>query len=254
MRASGSNDFAAQRKSFLARMEGFGWFVGLFDHLPDVYLFVKDREGRFVLCNRALLGLFGVRHEDELLGCRDPDFFPPDLCEIYARDDGEVMRRGQPLIDKLELIRKADGTLQWHSTSKFPVRDRAGRVIGVGGMNRDLNKMHATSAPFMSMAPAMEAILNDYAERLSVRDLARRTGLSVSQFERRFRKKFHTTPSRYLLRVRLDAACQLLVQTDRTIAAIAADTGFCDQSHFTHRFVREKGTTPSRYRRDYSGS
>src|SRR5262245_44382893 len=130
------NGFSASRKAFLARMAGMEWFLALFEHLPDVCLFMKDRQGRFVLCNHALLGLFGVKDEGELLGRRDPDFFPPDLCEIYARDDAAVMLTGEPLVDKVELIRNADGTLLWHNTSKFPVRDREGRVIGVGGINR----------------------------------------------------------------------------------------------------------------------
>lgn len=240
------------RGAFLARTDGCDSFLQAFEHLPDLCLFVKDRQGRFVLGNRALLALLGVKDERALVGRRDPDFFPPDLCEIYARDDETVLRTGRPLVDKLEIVRNPDGTLEWHNTTKFPIRDRAGEVIGVGGITRDLKKMHSTHARFLHMAPVMEAILNDYAEPLSIRDLAARAGLSVSQFERQFKKRFRTTPLKYILQVRLKAACQLLAQSDLSVASIAAQTGFCDQSHFTRHFVRHKGMTPTQYRRGYA--
>ncbi len=219
------------------------------DYLPDVYLFAKDRQRRFVYGNRAFAGLMGVTRADELVGRPDEDFFPPDLCESYRRDDDAVIASGEPLVDKVELVRNKDGSIDWFSTTKLPVRGARGRVIGVLGITRDLKKMNLASARFLSMAPVLEAIMNDYAEPLGVPELAAKVGLSVSQFERQFKKKFRTTPHRYITQIRIDAACRLLASTDLPIVDVAMQTGFYDQSHFTNQFVRSRGTTPSAYRK-----
>lgn len=223
----------------------------LFDYLPDVYLFVKDATGRFVHCNRAFVGLVGARSEEEVVGRQDTDFFPGDLCESYLRDDRTVMSSGVPIVDKIELVRNADWTIDWHSTTKLPLLDGSQQVIGVAGITRDVKKANAIHVRYLSMGPALEAIMANYAEPPSVAELAVKVSLSVSQFERQFKKKFQTTPLKYIARIRVEAACRLLVTTDRPISAIAVQTGFYDQSHFTNQFRRLKGMTPSLYRKEY---
>jgi transcriptional regulator GlxA family with amidase domain len=94
-------------------------------------------------------------------------------------------------------------------------------------------------------------MLNGYGEHLQISELAARTSLSVSQFNRQFRKRFDTTPHRYLAGIRVNAACHLLISTDHSIAEIAQRTGFCDQSHLTNQFVRLRGVTPAKYRARY---
>jgi AraC-like DNA-binding protein len=81
--------------------------------------------------------------------------------------------------------------------------------------------------------------------------LARLVSLSISQLDRRFKQLFQLTPQQFLLRVRLNAACQLLTSTDQNILQIALSTGFYDQSYFTKHFRRQMGMTPSAYRRKY---
>lgn len=85
---------------------------------------------------------------------------------------------------------------------------------------------------------------------LTVDDLADAVDLSPSSLERRFRSEMDTTPWRYVLARRIDAAKRLLETTDRSLAAIAFDTGFYDQSHFTRTFKRLEGQPPGAYRDD----
>jgi PAS domain S-box-containing protein len=238
----------ALKSRFLSQIRDVAGMATVFDYLPDVYLFVKDAEGRFVFTNRAFLKLVGASREDEVIGRRDPDFFPPHLCENYAKDDRAVLATGRPIVDRVELVRNPDGSIDWFNTTKAPVFTGDGRVIAVAGVTRDLKKMRSASGRFLEMAPVLETIMNEYAEPLSVRALAAKVGLSVSQFERQFKKKFGTTPRRYITQVRLKAACELLAETDLPIAQIAADTGFYDQSHLTNHFVRQFAVTPHRYR------
>jgi PAS domain S-box-containing protein len=239
-------------RNFLARVAEPVGFDVLFDHVPDVYFFVKDGQGRFVRCNQAFLSLVGRTREDEVIGSKDSDFFPASLAENYMNDDRVVLRSGQPIIDRVELMRNPDGSIDWYSTTKLPLRDRKGVTIGVAGITRDVKKMNSTAARFLSWAPVLEAMLSDYAEPLSAADLASKVALSVSQFNRQFKKKFHTTPRSYLTNVRMNAACHLLVSTDLPISEIALQTGFYDQSHLSNQFTRHRGMSPSHYRGKYS--
>jgi PAS domain S-box-containing protein len=242
-----------RQREFLAQVASPAGFEELFDDLPDVYFFVKDREERFMRCNVAFAGLLRARSESEVLGLRDADFFPSALADSYVRDDDCVMTSGAAIVDKVELVRTAEGSINWYSTTKRPVLDARGKVIGVAGLTRDITKMRSSSERFSYWAPVLEAIVNHYAEPLSMPALARKVSLSVSQFDRRFKKRFCTTPRKYLANVRVHAACQLLSSTDLPIAAIAAQTGFYDQSHFTKQFAKVKGTTPAQYRRQHVG-
>jgi PAS domain S-box-containing protein len=239
-------------RNFLSRIDSPAGFDVLFEHLSDVYFFVKDGEGRFVRVNQGFVKLVRATREDEVIGSRDSDFFPADLAENYMRDDREVIRSSEPIIDKVELVRNPDGSIDWFCTTKLPLFDRKGLAIGVCGITRDVKKMNTNNARFMSWAPVLETMLNDYAQPLSTAALATKVSLSVSQFNRQFRKKFHTTPRAYLTNVRMNAACHLLVSTDLPISDISLQTGFYDQSHFSNQFVRHRGLPPSQYRTKYT--
>ncbi|MEO8900395.1 MAG: AraC family transcriptional regulator [Polyangiaceae bacterium] len=239
-------------RNFLEKIEQPIGFDALFEHLPDVYFFVKDAEGRFVRCNQAFLNLVRRTREEEVVGCRDLDFFPLSLAENYMNDDRVVLRSGKPIINRVELMRNPDGSIDWYTTTKLPLLDREGLTIGVAGTTRDVRKMNSAAAHFLSWAPVLEAMMGDYAEPHSAADLAAKVSLSVSQFNRQFKKKFNTTPRSYLTNVRINAACHLLVSTDLPISDIALQTGFYDQSHFSNQFLRRRGMAPSQYRRRYS--
>jgi len=240
-----------QNRDFLARMASPSNFEMLFDYLPDVYFFVKDRAGRFMRCNSAFADLVRARSEDEVLGMRDEDFFPSGLADNYVRDDHTVMDSATPIIQKLELVRTAQGSINWYATTKLPILDAGGDVIGVAGFTRDIDKMKSADESLSYWAPVLKSMIDDYAEPLSMASLAARVSLSVSQFERRFKKRFQTTPRKYLTNVRINAACQLLTSTDLPIAAIAVRTGFYDQSHLSKQFTRIKGGTPAQFRRTH---
>lgn len=234
--------------NFLSRVVSPAGFEVLFEHLDDVYFFVKDAEGRFVRASRSFCTLVGAKREQDVLGANDAELFPAELAENYMRDDREVMLRKKPIVDKLELVKTAHGGVDWCCTTRLPLFDKKGVAIGICGMTRDLKKLQAASARALSWIPVLELISNDYAAPLSTTQLAAKLSLSVSQFNRQFRKQFHTTPRAYLTNVRLDAACRLLVTTELPISDISIRTGFYDQSHFSNQFVRRRGLPPSQYR------
>lgn len=237
--------------SFLSKVASPSSYDVLFEHLPDVYFFVKDLDGRFMRANNAFLGLARATSEEDVIGARDADFFPASLAESYTRDDRQVLRSSEPMVDKAELVRNAYGSVDWFCTTKLPLFDKSSRAIGICGITRDVKKMSINNAEFLAWAPVLETFLNDYANPMQLKELAQKMDLSVSQLHRRFRRRFHTTPRAYLTNVRLNAACYLLVATDLSISEIACKTGFHDQSHLTNQFTRRRGLPPSKYRARY---
>jgi PAS domain S-box-containing protein len=240
-------------RTFLSLAVSPAGFDALFEHLPDVYFFVKDAEGRFVRVNRAFVKLVQAGSEREVIGKRDGDFFPEGLAQNYARDDRAVLESCQAMIDKAELVRHPDGSIDWFCTTKLPVLDAQERAIGICGITRDVKRMNDSSTQ-TAWEPVLETMLNEYARPLDTASLAQRVGLSISQFNRQFRKRFHTTPRAYLTKVRVDVACHLLATTELSMAQVALRTGFYDQSHFTNQFVKHRGMPPSKYRVRYAAA
>ncbi|MEQ1751877.1 MAG: PAS domain-containing protein, partial [Prosthecobacter sp.] len=83
-------------------MEGIAQLMPLFDMLPDVNFFIKDRKGRVVALNRTACEYCGVRTESEAIGKTDHDFFSPARAAKYIEDDQRVMTTGQPMINFVE--------------------------------------------------------------------------------------------------------------------------------------------------------
>jgi len=116
---------------------------------------------------------------------------------------------------------------------------------------RDVAKASDLLAPYREMEAVVSHLLTRYAERIDFRQLAHLVPLSLSQLDRRFKRLFQLTPEQFLLRVRVNAGCQMLTSTDRSVSDIALRVGFYDQSYFTKQFRRQMGTTPTAYRRKY---
>lgn len=222
----------------------------LLEFLPDVYYFVKDAKGRFLDANRQFAEMMGARRVEDILGKTDYDFSPRTLADAFEADDREVMKTGKDMINRVELVPRPDGSIRWHLTSKVPLRDAGGRVVGLAGITRNLHKASTTLRPFRAMSEVLDHIENHYAEPITVQTLADLVHLSVSQFERRFKALFNITPIGYLLKIRVNRACYLLAETNTKITEIATQCGFYDHSHFIRRFTRAMGVSPRAYHRE----
>jgi PAS domain S-box-containing protein len=111
----------------------------LMDTLPDMIYF-KDVQSRFIRVNTSLARRIGVADPAAALGKTDFDFFTPEHADPAYRDDQEVIRTGQPLVGKEEKETWEGGREAWVSTTKLPLRDAAGGVIGVFGVSRDITQ------------------------------------------------------------------------------------------------------------------
>jgi len=115
------------------------WLRALIDQVPD-YLFVKDRDCRFIVANKAVAADLGHGDPNALLGKTDYDLHPPHLAEDFFADDSRVIRTGVPLLDHEEFVLRPDGSKRWLSTSKLPLRSPAGDILGMVGVSRDITE------------------------------------------------------------------------------------------------------------------
>lgn len=236
------------REAFFDRLGPSDQAFALFDHLPGLSFFVKDRSGRFMALNRRGCEYCGVASEAEAIGKTDRDFFPKSRADEYRADDVAVMESGQAIVNRVESAPEDAGSPRLVMTSKVPLRDGRGRVIGVAGFSRQIERIQTPSGTVDAFAKVIEHLHNHFADRLSTEQLSKMAGLSVSHFERRFRHAFGASPRQYLLRVRIEHASKLLRETDQTITQIAQACGFYDHAHFSRSFRRIMTIAPSKYR------
>ena len=236
-------------------VEGCGEALLLaFNEFSDLFMFVKDRSRRFVLCSEPFVHLMGYRSARQLIGLRDEDISPEYLVDHYRTHDERVLTTGQKIVDLIELVRNVDGTYDWFLTTKLPVRAAGGGIIGLVGVTRGLTKRNAVADRLLPLTPAVELISREYHRQLTVAELAETVSMSPSHFSRTFKDHFGATPHRYIRKVRLMAACDLLSTTDLPLSVVASRTGYYDQSHMSNEFVRERGITPLAYRAMVTGN
>jgi PAS domain S-box-containing protein len=109
------------------------------DNVPAA-IYVKDRAARKELANRADLDTMGARDEAEVLGKTDLELYPADVgARLYA-DDQAVLTNGEPLWNKEEQITDAAGQRRWLLTSKLPLRDGEGQIVGLVGIGQDITE------------------------------------------------------------------------------------------------------------------
>jgi AraC-like DNA-binding protein len=219
----------------------------LFDYLKDVLFWIKDRRGAFRWVNTSLMLDLGKTQREHVIGQTDFDLFEPYLANQYQMDDAQVLK-GRPIVARVELI-VFNHSPRWIVTSKLPLRAANGRIVGTTGVATRAAHQGSKIVAESRLAPAMAFISEHYHEHVSIDDLAERCGLSLGAFHRRFRETYLCTPHTYLRQIRVRMSCHGLVFSGRSIAAVAAECGFSDQSHFTKEFRRIMGETPREYRR-----
>ncbi len=111
----------------------------LIDTLP-YYIYIKDLESKFVLANKAVAQVMGAASPEALLGKTDFDFYPSDVAAKYYAAEQAIFQTGQAINNLEEPIVDKAGNQGWMSTTKVPLRDDQGQVVGLVGVNRDITK------------------------------------------------------------------------------------------------------------------
>ena len=246
-----SNDWETERAAFLGSMDSDQGFQRLFEHLPGISFFAKDSQYKIVSANRHFYERFGFSEEKQILGKTDFDLFPPRLAENFRKDDEEVIRIGEARLNLIELFFNRQGIPDWFITNKMPIKDRSGTVIGVMGTVQSYESKKAVLLPYLQIDRAVAWIREHFRKPISVEELATMVGLSPRQMHRKFVETFGSSPQAFIMKLRIQAACEMLQHQEKTISEVARETGFSDHSSFTQHFQKHMGLTPLRYQRQF---
>ncbi len=121
---------ALAKEQYLLRM--------LMDHVPD-HVYFKDAQSRFISASKSLLRERGL-DPSVLKGRTDFDIFTAEHAQAAFDDEQRIMRTGEPILDKEEKETWPDGRITWVSTSKMPLRDGTGNIVGTFGVSRDITE------------------------------------------------------------------------------------------------------------------
>lgn len=248
MRENVGNAIAGQTAEFFGELRDGMWAAEMFNSIPDIYFYVKDRDSRWMLCNDATARLLGVKRPDQVYGQTDRDYFPESIASAIRSDDEDVVLNGHRIVGRTETLLDEFGLLIWVSTNKIPLFGKTGQIVGLMGTTRVIRRYDELPDTHQPFGRVIEFIQSRISGPISIAKLSKEANLSASQFRKRFRRLFGISPNEFILRTRLQKAARLLTNSDDALIRIAFECGFCDQSYFTKKFRDFFGVTPRRYR------
>lgn len=237
------------RKQFGESIDGLLPIADLFDSVPDILIFIKNRDFRYVAVNETFVSRCGLPNKESAIGHTAAELYPELLAEAFFEQDHEILASGIGFSDRLELHLYPGGRSGWCLTCKEPILGKNGSIVGICGVSRDLHAPGDTQKDFSALSKTVDFIHKHFDEALRLPQLAEMSGLSVYQFDQRIRGLFHLTAGQYLVRVRIDSACEKLSSTHDPIAQVALACGYSDQSAFSRQFKQAVGVSPLAYRK-----
>ncbi|WP_169334316.1 AraC family transcriptional regulator [Rubritalea marina] len=222
----------------------------LFQAMPDVMFWIKNSKGEFIYFNDAFRGHLRIKPQ---VGMRDCDMVPVEMAQVYMQDDQTVMETDQSIWNKVELVVTATDGVEWRATSKVPLKNRDGMVVGTAGISRRVGLTEGVPLPSQQrdMAAIVGAIYKSVDKDIKVSKIAESVGLSVSSLERLFKANMNTTPKQFIIQAKVSTACERLIGTQMSVKEIGVSVGYSDHANFTRGFRKVMNMSPSMYRRTY---
>ena len=141
----------------------------LVDNLPD-YIFAKDAQSRFTLVNTACAGQLGASRGEEVLGKTDADFVSPELASQYLADEQALMQSGQPVTKEEPFQHQGTGKLRWSLTTKVPLTDDAGKVVGLMGIARDITERKQAEETLARERNLLRTLIDNLPDSIYAKD------------------------------------------------------------------------------------
>jgi PAS domain S-box-containing protein len=142
----------------------------LMDSSPDPVYF-KDAQSRFLIASKAHANIFGLKSADELLGKTDFDFFAEEHARPAFEDEQEIIRTGVPLIGKVEKEVLKNGRESWALTSKMPLLNKDGQIIGTFGISKDITAIKQAEAELAYQRDLLGTLMNYSPDSIFFKDL-----------------------------------------------------------------------------------
>ncbi len=141
----------------------------LLDNLPD-RIYFKDSQSRFTRISKAVAKQFKISHPREAMGKTDRDFFSAEHAESARMDEAQVMETGQPVLGKVEREVLPDGSVTWALTTKLPLKNRQGKIIGNFGISRDITEIKRIEEHLDSERNLLRSLIDNLPDYIYVKD------------------------------------------------------------------------------------
>jgi AraC family L-rhamnose operon transcriptional activator RhaR/AraC family L-rhamnose operon regulatory protein RhaS len=174
----------------------------------------------------------------------EPRCVSPGGSPQHLRLDGAELEEARRRAEAIQ--REFDGRRDGYQTAV-----RSHFLLLVTELSR-LYEREADPDSVMRMASVASYIRRHFRRPLRVDQLAGIAGLSASQFQRRFKSVYRTTPVRFITQLRIDEACRLLRRSSRDVGSIAAEVGFSTTSFFCTQFKAITGLPPNQWRKQHA--
>ncbi len=162
--------YAIERSSAQHELEAEKSLVrALLETLPD-RIFFKDHNSRFIRVNPAMARFFNRERPEELAGKNDYDILREEFARKTIADDMEIMRTGEPIMSQVEKKELPDGRVEWSLTTKLPLRDRNGRIIGTMGMSRDITRLKQIEDELAAERNMLRSVIENLPDPIFVKD------------------------------------------------------------------------------------
>ena len=127
------------------------------DTVPDV-LYAKDRASRFILVNAAAVTQMGAASADAMIGKSDLDFHPHRYAEEYRAREIAVMETGVISMVEEPVMHPVTGEQRWYASTKVPLRNTAGAIVGLVGIGRDVTERKRMDEALLQREKLLEAV------------------------------------------------------------------------------------------------
>jgi PAS domain S-box-containing protein len=134
------------------------------------YIYFKDLESRFIRFSKSMLKLFSVKTPEEVMGKSDFDFFDDEHARPAFDGEQNIIKTEEPIIDLVEKETHKDGSVSWANTSKMPLKDKQGNIVGTWGISKDVTasvEMEMKSEQVRKQLETDEALLDGIIAGLS---------------------------------------------------------------------------------------
>jgi PAS domain S-box-containing protein len=136
---SSARDITETRKAHEELEKEHNLLLALINNMPD-RIYAKDIQSRFIVCNNALVKRMGLSSPDDVIGKSDFDLLPHQLAAQYYANEQEIIQSGKPLINHEESMGNVSGTTRWSLTTKVPLIDTKGKIVGIVGIGKDITE------------------------------------------------------------------------------------------------------------------
>ncbi len=141
----------------------------LLKNIPD-HIYFKDRDSRFLRVNSAQVKMFGLTDPDQIIGKTDFDFFSEEHARQAFEDEQTIILTGQPVI-KEEKETWTDRQDSWVYTTKVPLYDNDGKIVGTFGISRDITRRKKAEEELAAERNLLRNLIDNMPDRIYAKDL-----------------------------------------------------------------------------------